>query len=121
MSTSLSLPRDGPLTKWRRHLKHPRGQLVRDLHAQQRVERRVNPSAKDQERAKEMAEFNEKYGGGAAAPAADSNGYHDRDRDGGRDWDRDRDRDRDRRGGGSRRDYDDRGSRRDYSDDRRRY
>jgi hypothetical protein len=40
-----------------RHLKEPRSSLVRELHAQQRVERKLNPSARDQERAKEMAEF----------------------------------------------------------------
>lgn len=40
-----------------RHLKEPRSSLVRELHAQQRVERRLNPSARDQERAREMAEF----------------------------------------------------------------
>lgn len=30
---------------------------MRELHAQQRVERKLNPSARDQERAREMAEF----------------------------------------------------------------
>ncbi|KAH9455410.1 hypothetical protein MJO29_012191 [Puccinia striiformis f. sp. tritici] len=39
------------------HLKEPRSTLVRELHAQQRVERKLNPSERDQERAKEMAEF----------------------------------------------------------------
>lgn len=34
---------------------------MRELHAQQRVERKLHPSARDQERAKEMAEFS---GGG---------------------------------------------------------
>lgn len=43
------------------HLKEPRSSLVRELHAQQRVERKLHPSARDQERAKEMAEFS---GGG---------------------------------------------------------
>lgn len=104
------------------HLKSPRGSLVRELHAQQRTERKVNPSAKDLERQKEMAEFNEKFGapaGDAPPPAAESNGkYHERDRDyrgGG-------DRDRDHR---SRRDYDDydqrRSSRRDDGGYDRRY
>jgi len=46
------------------HLKEPRSSLVRELHAQQRVERKLNPSARDQERAKEMAEFSGGGGGG---------------------------------------------------------
>ncbi|EFP84443.2 uncharacterized protein PGTG_10163 [Puccinia graminis f. sp. tritici CRL 75-36-700-3] len=39
------------------HLKEPRSSLVRELHAQQRVERKLHPSIRDQERAKEIAEF----------------------------------------------------------------
>ncbi|KAA1107755.1 hypothetical protein PGTUg99_013822 [Puccinia graminis f. sp. tritici] len=45
------------------HLKEPRSSLVRELHAQQRVERKLHPSIRDQERAKEIAEFS------APAPA----------------------------------------------------
>ena len=39
------------------HLKEPRSSLVRELHAQQRVERKLHPSARDQERAREIADF----------------------------------------------------------------
>lgn len=47
-----------------RHLKEPRSSLVRELHSQQRVERRLNPSARDRERAREIAEFGGEAGGG---------------------------------------------------------
>lgn len=78
------------------HLREPPTEMLKELHHQQRMERRLNPSQRDIERQKEMEMFNMQYGGGGsgsgegASPAPVSSRDDDR-------RDRDRDRERDRR------------------------
>jgi splicing factor U2AF subunit len=63
------------------HLREPPTEMVKKLHHQQRLERRLNPSARDIERKKEMEMFSAQYGGGAAtAPKDDDRDRRDRDR-----------------------------------------
>lgn len=47
------------------HLREPPTEMLKELHAQQRVERRLNPSQRDIERQKEMEMFNTQFGGSA--------------------------------------------------------
>ncbi|GAA94678.1 uncharacterized protein L969DRAFT_623136 [Mixia osmundae IAM 14324] len=56
------------------HLRKPRAALVKELDAQQRVERRVNPSQRDIERAEEMKMFATQTGTVPSAPKAATNG-----------------------------------------------
>ncbi|KAH8919545.1 hypothetical protein BT69DRAFT_1313275 [Atractiella rhizophila] len=86
------------------HIQAPSAPLLKQLQAQQRVERRLNPDPMAAEREKEMAMFSAggEFGNGSS----------------GRRDDRDRDRDRDRRRGGDR-DGDRRRDGRDRDRDRR--
>ena len=62
------------------HLREPPTDLIKQLHHQQRLERRLNPSPRDLERQKEMEMFGAQLG--APVPARDnSRDMRDRDRD----------------------------------------
>lgn len=45
------------------HLRHPSKALVKDLQRQQKVERRMNPDPREEERRKELEAFNGGHGG----------------------------------------------------------
>ena len=45
-----------------RHLREPPTEMVKELHQQQRVQRKLFPSERDIERKKEMAMFEEQFG-----------------------------------------------------------
>ena len=59
------------------HLREPPTEMIKQLHHQQRLERRLNPSPRDIERQKEM----EMFGGQMGIPASHDEGRDRRDRD----------------------------------------
>lgn len=61
------------------HLREPPTSMLKELHHQQRVQRRLFPSERDIERKKEMEMFQMQYGG-AASSSADDRDRRDRDR-----------------------------------------